>query len=97
MIKIRCRLGEGCPGAKEIRIRNRVVSITPEGLTYEADPRHCDLLVGSLGLTSEKHAATPIVKPTDSDEFAEKPDEPDNHRLLDYSQPDGCDMFDWCW
>ena len=39
-IKIRGRLGEGCPGPQEIRILNRVVSITEEGLTYEADPRH---------------------------------------------------------
>ena len=47
-IKIRGRLGEGCSGPQEIRILNRVVSITPEGLTYEADPRHCDTLMSSL-------------------------------------------------
>ena len=67
-IKIRGRLGEGCSGPQEIRILNRVVSITPEGLTYEADPRHCDLLMSSLGLTSESHVATAGVKPTESDE-----------------------------
>ena len=32
-------LGEGCPGPQEIRILNRIVAVTDEGLTYEADPR----------------------------------------------------------
>ena len=43
-VKIRGRLGEGCPGPQEIRILNRVVTIDEHGLQYEADPRHCDLL-----------------------------------------------------
>ena len=88
--EIKCcgRLGEGCPESPEIRILNRVVSVNSSGLTYEADPRHCDLLMSSLGLSESSKAATPGVKPTDRDEFAEKSDEPDDPRLLDYSNPD---------
>ena len=44
-IKIRGRLGEGCVGNNELRILNRVVRITPTGITYEAHPRRVDLLV----------------------------------------------------
>ena len=49
-IKIRGRLGEGCPEPQEIRILHRVVTVNSSGLTYEADPRHCDLLMSSLEL-----------------------------------------------
>ena len=87
-IKIRGRLGEGCEGTNQIRILNRVVTITPEGLQYEADPRHGDLLTSSLSLSETSHAATPGVKPMDRDEHAEKSDEPDQINLLDYSNPD---------
>ena len=38
-IKIRGRLGEGRID-QEIRILNRIVRITPNGVVYEADPRH---------------------------------------------------------
>ena len=66
-IKIRGRLGEGCPEPQEIRILNRVVTVNSAGLTYEADPRHCDLLMSSLELSENSKAATPGVKPTDRD------------------------------
>ena len=86
-IKIRGRLGEGCKD-QEIRILNRVVSITEEGLTYEADPRHCDLLLNSLGLDEGNISATPGIKPTDRDDFAVKSNEPGIDPLLDYNDPD---------
>ena len=35
---------------KEIKLLNRVVRITETGLAYEADPRHVELMVKSLGL-----------------------------------------------
>ena len=61
-IKIRGRLGEGCPGDNELRILNRVVKITPNGLTYEADPRHTDLLAQSLNLSTSNSVSTPGQK-----------------------------------
>ena len=35
---------------KEIRILNRIVRISKQGLQYEADPRHSELITESLGL-----------------------------------------------
>ena len=75
-IKIRGRLGEECPGPQGIRILNRIVSITDEGLTYEADPRHCDLLLNSLGLDHGNASGTPGAMPTERDGFAHKDNEP---------------------
>ena len=43
-LKIRGRLGENCTGPQQIRILNRIVTLTKDGLVYEADPRHVDLL-----------------------------------------------------
>ena len=80
-IKIRGRLGEGCTGAQEIRILNRIVKVDSEGLTYEADPRHSDLLLASLSMTECTGAATPGVKPLDRDEHAIKTDEPQTPTL----------------
>ena len=37
-------LGDGAGETTELRILNRVVRWGPEGLTYEADPRHVDIL-----------------------------------------------------
>ena len=42
-LKIRGCLGEGCKGGSQLRILNKIVTITASGLTYEADPRHVDL------------------------------------------------------
>ena len=87
-IKIRGRLGEGCTGAQEIRILNRIVAVDELGLRYEADPRHGDLLFSSLDLSTGSSAATPGVKPVDRDANAEKSDEPEVPSLMDYSDPD---------
>ena len=64
------------------------MTITDEGLTYEADPRHCDLLSSSLNLADASSAATPGVKPIDRDEHAIKSNEPEKVDLSDYSDPD---------
>ena len=66
-LNIRGRLGENCTGPQQIRILNRIVTLTPKGLTYEADPRHVDLLSSSLGLTSANSVATPGVKDPNPD------------------------------
>ena len=86
-IKIRGRLGEGCPGPQEIRMLNRIVSITEEGLTYEADPRHTDLLLSSLNLDGSNSSTTPWIKPTDRNDFALKADEPQGDPMLEYADP----------
>ena len=65
---------------------NRVVSVDDKGLTYEADPRHSDLLLSSLAMTGCTGAATPGIKAVDRDEHAIKHDEPANASLN--SDPD---------
>ena len=74
-IKIRGRLGEGCPGAQQIQILNRKVTLTSGGLPYEADPRHIHLLMSSLSLTQANAASSPGVTPKDRDDTASKHDE----------------------
>ena len=56
------RIGEGTEET-EIRILNRIVRITPNGVRYGADPRHHDLLVISMGLETGTSVVTPGVKP----------------------------------
>lgn len=41
-LKIRDRIGEGCPGPNEIKILNRCLKLCSSGLVYEAD-RHSNL------------------------------------------------------
>ena len=77
-IKIRGRMGEHHE-CKEMRILNRVVTLTESGLTYEADPRHVELLAKSLGLEDCKPVATPGIKRSFEDEVMDLPiaQEPD--------------------
>ena len=61
-LKIRGRLGEGPKDDKEIRILNRIVRMLPNGIAYEADPRHAEMLMRSLGIEEAKPVLTPGVK-----------------------------------
>ena len=55
-----------------MRILNRVVRITPEGIRYEADPRHHELLLRSLGLEAGgSSCVTPGIK-MDSEDWSFK-------------------------
>ena len=74
--------------ARKIRILNRVVAVSSAGLTYEADPRHTDLLMSSLNLTSANSSSVPRLKPHDRGDLAVKVNEPDSTALDDYSDPD---------
>ena len=71
-IKVRGRLGVGCDGPNEIRVLNRIVRVSSQGLEYEADPRHADLITHSLKLENSKAVSTPGVKNPDPGIEAEK-------------------------
>ena len=86
-LKIRGRLGENCTGPQQIRILNRIVTLTPEGLIYEADPRHVDLLGQSLGLSASNSVLTPGVKDPTPDYDAEKSDECQPPAQIQPSEP----------
>ena len=62
-IKLKGRIGHEDHDLKEMRLLNRIIRVVPEGLTYEADPRHVELLVRSLGLEDCRKVSTPGVKP----------------------------------
>ena len=59
-IKIRGRLGEGCPWPQEKWIINRAASVNEPGLSHQADPRHCDYLMNSL--TLHRHSSLLIIQ-----------------------------------
>ena len=46
---------------KEVKILSRIIRWTNEGLEYEADQRHADLLVKEMKVTESKEVTTPIV------------------------------------
>ena len=58
-----------------MRILNRIVRITPTGVRYEADPRHHELLVRSMGLEAGSSVITPGVKPAKPETMVVKGEE----------------------
>ena len=71
-IKIRGRLGPDDTDDKNIRILNRCLEWRADGLAYEADPRHAELVVKDLGLENSKPMVTPgikVVVSEDEDEY----------------------------
>ncbi len=57
-------LGSDKGDAKEIRVLNKVIRLTEQGLELEADPRHAELVVRALGLEAAKPSPTPGTKAT---------------------------------
>ena len=55
-------LGDGKDCVKEVRILNKIVRHTSEGIEMEADPRHAELVVRELGLEKAKTFNTPGTK-----------------------------------
>ena len=49
-LKIKGRLGEAERCDKEVRVLNRVIRLDKQGLLYEADPRHGEMLIQAAGL-----------------------------------------------
>ena len=72
-VKVRGRLGPEAKDDKSIRILNRILEWTAEGLNYEADQRHAEIIVEQLGLSEKKASiSTPGIKvktDEDSDEL----------------------------
>ena len=55
-------LGPGKQHVKEVRMLNRIIRWTKEGLEYEADPRHVEIMIDQLDLKNAKPAVTPGSK-----------------------------------
>lgn len=70
-VKFRGRLGPEAGDMKSIRILNRIVEWKEDGIYYEADQRHIDILEQGLGFNARtKQLATPGIK---SDEARSTP------------------------
>ena len=58
-----------------MRTLNRIVRITPTGVRYEADPRHHELLIRSMGLEAGSSVITPGIKPAEPETSVVKGEE----------------------
>ena len=75
-VKFRGRLGPGKEDDRAIRILNRVVHWDGEGIKYEPDQRHAEIITKQLGINNKKSAVSPGVKPSN-----EKDEEGDDEEL----------------
>jgi len=58
--KVKGRVGPGISDDKSMRVLNRVIHWTPEGIEYEADQRHAEIIISELGLgTGSNGISTP--------------------------------------
>ena len=55
-------LGPDRGECSEVRILNRVARWTSEGIEFEADPRHAEIIISQLGLRDAKGVSTPGVR-----------------------------------
>ena len=55
-------LGVGKGEKEEVRILNRVVQLTPEGVRLEADPRHAERVIRYMGVEAGKTSPVPGSK-----------------------------------
>ena len=71
LCKVEGKLGGDAADVKEVRLLGRSLRWTPEGLTYEADPRHAEILWRDLeraGVSLERPLSSPGLKRTVEEE-----------------------------
>ena len=66
-VKLRGCIGSDKKDLKEMSILNRVIEWTSEGIIYEADQRHADIIIRDLGLEQ----SNPVVTPGEKKELKE--------------------------
>ena len=72
--KLKGRLGLGPSDCKEMRVLNRIVRVNDQGLLYEADPRHAEMLIKAFDLGEAKKVVTPGIKIADENADPDKMD-----------------------
>ena len=69
-VKFKGRLERGKPGA--VTILNRIVTVTGNGLEYEADQRHAEILMRDMGIDEgSKGVVTPGVSTSEGGQAQE--------------------------
>ena len=58
-VTFRARLGPSEEEDKAVRILNRIVEWADDGIKYEADQRHAEILINEFGLQATKGVDTP--------------------------------------
>ena len=56
-------MGGGPNDVRELRLLNRIIRWTPQGLLYEADPRHAEQLIRDLEQFGEKSVRSTLSSP----------------------------------
>ena len=77
-----------------MRILNRVVEMHKDGIAYEADARHVDLIANSLGLTAANAVLNPGIKEGVADYLTSKENESQNCPKVDMDDDDLYDEDD---
>eukprot|EP00973_Karenia_brevis_P016985 2330777-Karenia_brevis.AAC.1 len=57
---------------KQVKVLNRTVTYMDNGINYEADPRHAELIIHDMKLSGSKEVATPGVDDEASTPTSEK-------------------------
>ena len=56
------RLGNSEGAVQQLKILNRSIKLTSEGIVYEADTRHVPAAIAALGLGDARSVSTPSVR-----------------------------------
>ena len=83
-IKVRGKLGPDLKDDKAITILNRCVKWTPQGIQYETDPRHVEIMINELDL----HKVKPVVAPGSKGALVDDEDNPhlDSSQATEFRQ-----------
>ena len=65
-------LGSGKGDRQEVSILSKTIRSTKEGVGFEADPRHAELVIKELGLQEAKEGKTPGSKDTNKKNSEDK-------------------------
>ena len=67
-------IGPDADQVRQGRVLNRVITWEDEGITWEPDPRHVEIVVQQMGLTNAKPLLVPGVKPAAEKKVKEEVD-----------------------
>ena len=76
-------LGKGKECLSEVKILNKLVRYTDDGIELEADPRHAEIVVKELGLQDAKVSRVPGTKEPKPAKHREEPENVEKVQLLD--------------
>ena len=67
-------LGPDVGESTEVRVLNRIIRWSAEGVTYEPDPRHAEIIRQQLGLQNAKGVTSPGTKEQETEPMRSSPD-----------------------